>query len=261
VITWHEFWGDHWRTGAGGGRFGLWRLARTLERRAARRGDAAIAVSDLVARRVAAVRSEPVAIVPNGVVARRRGAPLAGRVVHVGRVIAHKRIGLLIEAMQLVREAHPAATLTIVGDGPERADLEDLATAIDSPVTFTGHLDDAALADELGRAALLAVTSEREGFGMVALEAMASGIPVVFTDGPESAVGELVTPAGAGVACEPTAPAVAAAITALLDDPGRAAEIGAAGRQAARRFGWDRVAIALERVLAAAGVTAEGASA
>lgn len=101
------------------------------------------------------------------------------RVLAVGRLVAEKGFDDLIDA--LVRLGRPAH-LTIVGDGPERDSLEAHAADCGVPVTFAGRLSPAELAAAYGRADVVAQPSHREGFGLVAAEALVQGVPVVATD-------------------------------------------------------------------------------
>lgn len=111
------------------------------------------------------------------------------RVVTVGTLDPRKNVGAAIRAVAAV----PGTTLTVVGDGPERPVLEALAEALAAGrVRFTGRLDD--VRDELSAAEAFLSTSRYEGFGLAALEAMASGLPVLAPDTP--GLSEVVGDAG-----------------------------------------------------------------
>jgi glycosyltransferase involved in cell wall biosynthesis len=103
------------------------------------------------------------------------------------------------------------------------------------------------MAEQYARATVCVTPSLYEGFGLPAAEAMSCGAAVVVTDG--GALPEVVGEAGV-VVPKGDATALAAAIGALLDDPARRSELGAAARRRARKtFSWDRAALAYEAVL------------
>jgi glycosyltransferase involved in cell wall biosynthesis len=107
------------------------------------------------------------------------GRARAPRVVTVGRLVEHKRIGLVIDAFATVLAAHPDAELHIVGDGPDRGTLEHQARALGRSVTFHGSVP-AEERDRLVRSSWLAVsTGAGEGWGIAAVEANSQGRPVV----------------------------------------------------------------------------------
>ncbi|WP_419948795.1 N-acetyl-alpha-D-glucosaminyl L-malate synthase BshA [Candidatus Palauibacter sp.] len=103
-------------------------------------------------------------------------------VMHISNFRAVKRIPDLIEMFARIQRELPAR-LVLVGDGPERQRAEDLAAhlGISGRVVFLGKLD--SVADLLAHADLFLLPSEQEAFGLVALEAQASGVPVVGTSG------------------------------------------------------------------------------
>ena len=156
-----------------------------------------------------------------------------GPVVFVGRLAAVKGVPLLLEAMDRVCAARPAARLVLAGDGPERAAIE--AAARDLPhlggaVRFTGYLSQAEIAELLGTASMLVLPSFAEGVPVVLMEAMAAGKPVVATQ--VGGVAELVRDGASGRIVPPgDADALHDAIIALLDDPGARARMGRAGRR------------------------------
>ena len=103
-------------------------------------------------------------------------------VLFVGRLVPGKGADVLLEAFGRLLAHRPAARLTIVGDGPERAGLEAQARDLAVPVDFRGALAPAVVADLLRRNSVVAVPSTiAEGLGLIALEGMARGAIVVAT--------------------------------------------------------------------------------
>jgi len=120
---------------------------------------------------------------------RNRGD--AVRILSVGRLSHEKGHDVLLRAFARIVVDTPAS-LTFVGDGPERTSLESLARdlGIESSVEFKGVLLDEALAAEMGAADVFALPSRSEGFGVALIEALATGLPVVATrsGGPQDIV-------------------------------------------------------------------------
>lgn len=249
VVTWHELWGAHWLEYLPHRRV-VARLARTLEKATTRIGSRLIAVSPFTAQRLveAGVAPERIVVLPNGVDVHRFAAGPARRrtwdVIFVGRLIDEKRVDLLLQAAALVKRSRPRVRCLIVGDGPERQRLGALAAelGVAGNVRFTGHVDDTEVTDYLRSAKVFALPSEREGFGIVAIEAQAAGCVPVVVRGPHSAAATLIDDGVDGVACAPTADALATALVSLLNDSRRRARLQANGRVAAREFDWDRLA-------------------
>jgi glycosyltransferase involved in cell wall biosynthesis len=102
--------------------------------------------------------------------------PRDGPVLAVGRLVPEKGFDVLIRAV-----AATGDRLVIVGDGDIRPALESLTRSTDADVTFAGSVDPTELARDYAAARLVAVPSRREGFGMVAAEALAAGRAVVGT--------------------------------------------------------------------------------
>jgi glycosyltransferase involved in cell wall biosynthesis len=106
-------------------------------------------------------------------------------VVCLGRLVKMKNVASLLKAWKLVTAELEGARLRIIGDGPERKNLEKLADAlsISGSVTFEGATQERKWA-LLEQASVLAFPSLQEGFPLVLLEAMAAGLPVVAYDLP-----------------------------------------------------------------------------
>jgi glycosyltransferase involved in cell wall biosynthesis len=154
----------------------------------------------------------------------------------VGRLQRWKRVELVLDTIPRVLEAVPGARFEVIGGSDPAIDPDypgellrrvQLAGTQDA-VRFTGHLPDAA--DRIGRFAVLAHAALREPFGLVYLEALARGVPVVAST--EGGSTEIVRHGIDGLlvdVCDREA--FAAAIVDLLRDPERRAAMGAAGRE------------------------------
>ena len=170
------------------------------------------------------------------------------RVVVVGRLVERKGIGNVITALAEV----PGTDLVVAG-GPDAAGLDrdpevrrlrDLAAdcGVADRVEVRGRVSRADLPALLRSADVVACVPWYEPFGIVPLEAMACGVPVVA-----SAVGGLidtVVDGGTGLHVPPRSPErIAEALRALLPDEARRRALGAAGARRARsRYSWDRIA-------------------
>ncbi len=184
---------------------------------------------------------------PNGV--RRElgipeSAPLVGTIANLK---AHKRIDLLLSAVDRLRRDVPDVRVVVVGAGPLEGELRRLSTRLDLDhvVTFTGFREDAPrIASAFD---VFVLSSEHEGLSIALIEAMALGKPVVVTD--VGGLSEVVTDGEEGflVAAGDTA-ALAGSIERLLVDPELRGGMG--GKASARARGFDiRVAVAsMERV-------------
>ena len=150
-----------------------------------------------------------------------------------------KGIDTLVDAMPLVLDALPTTRLLIVGDGIDRAALENRARRIDHAVRFVGSMT--SVAGVIQRADVFVAPSWAESFPYTVLEAMALGASIVATD--VGGVGEAVLDGSTGLLVPPRdSAALAAAIVALLTDPHRAARLGAAARElVSRRFTVERM--------------------
>lgn len=175
-------------------------------------------------------------VVRCGVLPERYGrdpaaGPGNGRIVFVGRLAAAKGVPVLLDAFRTVRASHPEATLTLVGDGPERPAIEAriAALGLSEAVEITGFLSQAEVAGRLARSDVFVLPSFAEGLPVVLMEAMASGLPVVATR--IAGVAELVEDGISGLLVPPgDADSLAAGLSALLCDPGRRAAMGRHGR-------------------------------
>ena len=221
---------------------------RVVARYALNRSRVVVAVSETLssALRDAGVKS-PIVVIPNAVddgVFHPPATPPSkpGRLLTVGILTAQKGVDTLLEALALL--PRDMVELEVVGDGPARAELETLAQSLDlsEAVEFAGFLPKVAVAERMRSAGLFVLASRFETNGVVVLEALASGLPVVASDiGPFR---ELVDDSNGVLAAPEDPAALAAAIRSALDSPGRFDRAGIA--TAARRlYGRETVGRAL----------------
>jgi alpha-1,6-mannosyltransferase len=144
---------------------------------------------------------------------RARGLPDGPLAIFTGRFAREKELSLVIDAWPRVEKA-TGATLVLVGDGPSREYFQRRCKAA-RVIWLPFETDRERLADLLACADIYVAPGPAETFGLAALEALASGVPVVCSD--QGAVRELVEASGAGVVNpEPDAPVMAESIVALL---------------------------------------------
>jgi glycosyltransferase involved in cell wall biosynthesis len=142
--------------------------------------------------------------------------PGARVLLAVSRLEQQKGIDVAIRALPEIRRRHPEAVLVVLGEGPQRVELAGLARELDVPVLLPGRVPD--VAEWLGRADLLVHPARWEGFGLALLEAMLASLPVVATK--VSSIPEIVADDETGLLVAPDdAPALAAAVSRVLDDP------------------------------------------
>jgi glycosyltransferase involved in cell wall biosynthesis len=154
------------------------------------------------------------------------------KLMFVGRVAAVKGVPVLLEAVAKAREVRPDLTLTLVGDGPDRAALEAQAKAMDlgGAVTFAGYKSQSEVADLLASHDALVLPSFAEGVPVVLMEAMAARMPAIATA--VGGVSELVEDGKTGCLVAPgDAAALCSAILSLMGDDASRARMGTAGRR------------------------------
>ena len=220
VVDWHELWTrDYWvrYLGAAGGRVGY-----AVQRRCVRVPHRAFCFSRLHRDRLLAEGFRGEVDVLEGEYAGDLTPPVPRAsdplVVFAGRHIPEKRAPAVVGAIaELRRRGHRVDGL-ILGDGPERAGVlaAIAAEGLEGHVRAPGFVAREEVDDALDRALCLLHPSEREGYGLVVVEAAAHGTPSIVVAGPDNAAVELIEPGANGVvAASADAPALADAIVAV----------------------------------------------
>lgn len=178
----------------------------------------------------------------------RSHLPPARWLVTVARLVPHKGIDTAVRAFAELATKVPDLRYAVVGNGPYHGTLEALARelGVADRVHFISEASDADLPAWYALATVYLGLSRRteldvEGFGIALVEAAAAGRPTVA--GKSGGVPDAVQDGVTGLLVDPLDPhQVAAAVQSLLDDPGRAARMGRAGRgEVERYYNWDRV--------------------
>jgi glycosyltransferase involved in cell wall biosynthesis len=201
------------------------------------------------------IQDEHVVVIPNGVNISQFPYASADekklQVLFVGSLIERKGPATLLQAMRLVHQALPEARLVMVGEGDERARLEQTIAANEMVdyVRLAGTQTQSAVAELMRESRLFVLPSIEEGQGVVLMEALASGTPCVGTrvggipDVVTEDVGRLVEPGDA--------PALAEAIRAYLTDMDLWQKASTAGRQRVlEHYDWNHLADEISAVYA-----------
>ena len=201
-------------------------------------------------------RRERIVVIPNGVDAERF-RPEPGlepfpdpTILYMGRLQRYKRVDLILRALAVLRDRGVDARLLVAGKGSHQGALEELAgrLRLGERAHFLGFVPDDRKVELLQRAWVHCLTSPKEGWGIVNLEAAAAGTPTVASDAPglRDSVrhGEtgLLVPHG-------NVEALADGLQRLLTDGGLRQELARGARAFAGEFGWDASARGVEAVL------------
>jgi glycosyltransferase-like protein len=196
---------------------------------------------------------------------RRAGAADRPLILAVGGIEPRKGSDTLVAAIASLRRSGRRPVLAVVGGHSfqdyrayrERvlASLPEAGLRLGHDVVLLGTVADAELPAWYAAADVLAFPSTKEGWGLAVLEAMAAGLPVVTSDLP--VFREYLRP-GRDALLVPVnnAPALAAALAAVLDDDRLAGRLRSAGRAACERFSWSRSAAEHQAIYASAGAVA-----
>jgi len=241
---------------------------RWFVRWALRMSDAVVAISSYTAGEVARFARTPVRVIPYTLGFAPASTPRLPsrdggfRILFVGRLVERKGVTHLIEAVRrLPSDVRPH--LTVIGDGPERAalDAQIARDGLRDRVTIRGRVSEAELrgayatADVLVLPSILDARGDTEGLGVVLLEAMSYGVPVIgsnlggITDIARDGETGLLVPPGDAVQ-------LTAALQRLATDRDLAKRLGEAGRKhVATAFGWPAIMAQWEECYAAAAAT------
>ncbi len=166
--------------------------------------------------------------------------------IYVGRLGPEKNLTFLLRAFAGALSAHPEATLLLVGDGPERDNLEDIArrSGLGEKVRFTGLVPYEAIPRYLRAADAFVTASVTEVHPLSVIEALAAGLPILGIDSP--GVGDTVIDGHNGLLAEEDLASFTAQMTRLLVDSGLRARLAATASASAEPYDIQRTSSQVE---------------
>lgn len=229
--------------------------------------DAVLALTEDMKQKMRKICDREVSVVPNGVDLERFKISSRGNkegnaktIVFVGRLHPVKGVQYLIEAMSIIHLETPDVKLVLVGDGVERSNLEELAERLElnGCIQFVGQVPQERIPQIMHQADVFALSSLSESFGIVNLEAMATGLPIVATN--VGGIPDIVEERVNGYLVNAKSPdEIADRILILLQNDEMREEISANNKEKAELFTWDKVTGTVEKIyFECPGVKADG---
>lgn len=192
-VTWNEVWGrKYWKEYLGF----LGNIAYFTEVLSSKMPSVVISVSDHTSKKLAKNLKvdKPIYTINNGInisqIKRIKPSSEKSDIIFAGRLLSHKNVDKLINAVKILKRQNSKIKCLIIGNGPERENLENLVNKLDlsKNVIFYDFLEkDSQLYSLIKSSKVFVLPSTREGFGIVAIEAAACGVPVVTINHPENA--------------------------------------------------------------------------
>ena len=242
VIDWCEIW--HWQP------------VRTLFKVVSLYSDAHTAVADFIKTELIDlfhVTEKPIEVIPSGVeVEKYRSGKKnreKGRIVFVGRLFPHKRVDLLIDAVKKAHKVNPEISLDVIGDGPLHGGLLEYAHGSKNFIKIHGYLPENEKMRILNEAWVFAITSQREGYPIAVVEAMASGLPIVTTDSRDNGVRNICDKFGCGIVVPSDPSTLADSLLELYENENMYKTLAGKAEAASELFDWDTVTLRLENFL------------
>jgi len=195
-LTWHEVWGkEYWLQYLGKKGY----IAYLIEKYSTFLPHKFIAVSAFTKKRLINffhVPADKIAIVENGIELTKQDSAILKNtdVIFAGRLLKNKNVNVLLQSLALVAKNKSDLSAVIIGVGPEKENLIKLAKQLNLPnnVSFDDFLSEAEFQKKVLQSKIFVSCSEREGFGMAVLEALAYGLPVVIINHPDNAAVDIV---------------------------------------------------------------------
>lgn len=187
----------------------------------------------------------PNGIDPSSIASLAKGIPASDAepkiLLSVSNLVPTKGIDLNLQALQKLLPKYPELKYWVIGDGPERGNLERLSLklGLSSQVEFLGQLPREGVMASMAACDIFSLPSWQEGFGIVYLEAMAHGKPVIGCRG--EGIEDFVTNGETGFLIQPKDPdELVQVLDELLEDPQKRIEVGKKARELAlQKFTWE----------------------
>ena len=247
VITWHEVWGDYWYEYLGN-RMGL--IGKFIEHIILNIPDIIITVSSSTKKSISLLNKRPDKIYTlfNGINLNEINNSEPNKykydVVYLGRLVKTKNVDVLLKSLELLSNTIPHLKCAIIGDGPERENLEKLTKKLDieNIVKFHGFLkNDYEVYRKLKSSKVFISCSTLEGFGIVFIEAMACRLPVIGINHKNNAATELIKDGKNGFLVELSPKIISNKLKILLKDYNLRREMGKNALNLSKNYDWEKI--------------------
>jgi N-acetyl-alpha-D-glucosaminyl L-malate synthase BshA len=238
-----------------------WRFKNSISKPILKNADAVIALTEDMKKEIQKICNRNVFVIPNGIDLKRfenlSKEDLRSKleikeekiIMFVGTLRPVKGVRYLIEAMKIITDKSKNSRLFIVGDGEERGYLENLVRNLnlEKYVKFVGKVPNEEVPEYMAASDVFVLPSLSEGFGIVNLEAMASGLPIVATN--VRGLPEIIKDGENGFLVEPKNPEqIAGRVLLLLENDELRERISKDNKQEIRKYSWKSVVEKLEKV-------------
>lgn len=224
IVTWHEVWGrNYWKKYLGNI---MGEIAYAVEYISSKLPNKIVSVSDHTTKELSVVLgvNRNVFTIPNAIDLSNlkliSSSNDVSDVIFAGRMLPNKNIHLLLEAVKILKNKNYNLSVHIVGDGPELFNLKELSSKlnINDSVKFYGFIENHNDLYSLMKASkVFVLPSNREGFGIVVIEANACGLPVITVDVDGNASKDLIIQGENGYVCKFDSESIADTILVQLE--------------------------------------------
>jgi glycosyltransferase involved in cell wall biosynthesis len=247
-ITWIEVWDDYWYEYIG--KIGI--FGKIVEKLTSYLTKNIMAISEKTRRDLGSIGvNKKIKVVPVGInmqyIEEINPSDYKSDVIFAGRLIKDKNVDILIKAVEIVKKEVKDIKCTIIGEGPERANLENLAKKlkIRDNIKFINFLDEhREMISYIKSSKVFVLPSTREGFGIVVLEANACGLPVIVVNHKMNAACDLIVNNKNGFIADFSENDIADKIIFMLN---KKEEMYDDCIEMSKKFDWEKIVDSLEK--------------
>lgn len=221
-----------------------------------RSADAIIALTEDMKKEIQKISKKDILVVPNGVNLKEFKYSLKfnrtkkeRKILFVGSLVPVKGVKYLIESMKAIKNNYSNVQLVIIGDGTEKHELEKLVVefGLSDCVSFVGKVPNHKVSQYMIESDIFVLPSLSEGFGIVLLEAMASGLPIVASN--VGGIPSLVQNEINGFLVESRNPErISEKVLLLFDNEELMIKISENNKKIVEQYDWEKVVVQLEDI-------------
>ncbi len=248
MATWHEVWGkEYWKKYLG--KMGI--IAYLIEKYSVNLPNKIISISQHTTDKLKSELNckRKIVTISNGVDIEKiksiKPSKKTSDLIYAGRLLSHKNIDVFLQAVAETKKENKKIKAIIIGDGPEKKNLERLTTRLklNNNVKFLGNVPtDTEVYSLIKSSKAFVLPSSREGFGVVVIEAFACGVPVITVNEKDNAAKDLVKMGKTGEVCELNKVSLAMSIKKVLSK-----NLKANCLKEAEKYNWETIMESLRK--------------